>query len=107
MVDVVEQTFYVELQNPVIFPAPLTRGSNRVQGRFPRSVAVGVWQEYGIQIRLYKLFDHHLRDTIASSVSSTLTHPSAASRRDAPPAPSACASRTELRAHRDRVPHFI
>src|SRR6478736_7883119 len=51
--------------NPVIFPAPLTRGSNRVQGRFPRSVAVGVWQEYGIQIRLYKLFDHHLRDTIA------------------------------------------
>ena len=62
---IIKQTSYVELQNPIVFPAPLARDPNRIQSRFSRSVAVGVWQEYGIQIRLNQLFDHHLRDSIA------------------------------------------
>src|SRR6266436_1450485 len=48
-----------------MFPAPLTRDPHRVQSRFSRSVAVGVVQEYRIEIRLNQLLDHHLRDSIA------------------------------------------
>src|SRR5271165_3998055 len=63
--DVVEQTFDVEFKDPVIFPAPLARDAYRIQRRFIRPVAVGVRQEYGIEIRLNQLFDHHLRDPVA------------------------------------------
>jgi hypothetical protein len=65
--DIIEQTFDVELYNPVILPASLTRDANCIQRRFTRSVAVGVLQEYGIEIRLNDLFDDHLRDSIAHS----------------------------------------
>ena len=67
MRDIIEQTFDVELYNPVILPASLTRDANCIQRRFTRSVAVGVLQEYGIEIRLNNLFDDHLRDSIAHS----------------------------------------
>ena len=36
--DVVEQTFDIELQNPVILPATLARNAYRIQSRFSRSV---------------------------------------------------------------------
>src|SRR5271166_551352 len=50
---------------PIIFPTPFTRDAYRLQSRLSRSVAVRVRQEYGVQVRLNQLFDHHLRDPIA------------------------------------------
>ena len=42
MVDVVEQSFDVELYNPVIFPASLARDADGIERRFPRPIPVGV-----------------------------------------------------------------
>jgi len=64
---IVKQSFDVELQDPIIFPAPLTRDAHGIQGRFSRPVTVRVRQEDGFQFRLNHLFDHHLRDPIADS----------------------------------------
>ena len=64
---IVEQALYIKLQNPIIFPAPLSRDPNGVQRRFPRPVAIGVCQEYLVQIRLYELFDNHLSNSIRYS----------------------------------------
>jgi len=64
---IVKQPFDVELQNPVIFPAPFTRDAHGVQSRSSRPVTVRVRQEDGFQFRLNHLFDHHLRDPIADS----------------------------------------
>src|ERR1700681_1026710 len=62
-----QQSSQRELKNPVILPAPLTRDPHGVQSRFSRSVTIGVRQEDRIEIRLYQLFDNHLRDAIADS----------------------------------------
>jgi hypothetical protein len=61
---IVKQSLDVEFQNPIIFPAPLTRDAHGVQSRLSRSVAVRVRQEDGFQFRLNHLFDHRLRDPI-------------------------------------------
>ncbi len=46
VVDVVEQTFDVKFQNPVVIPATLSRHSDSIEGRFPGPIAIGVRQEY-------------------------------------------------------------
>jgi hypothetical protein len=45
MIDVVKQALDVKLQNPVILPAPLSRGPYGIQSRFIRPVAVRVWKK--------------------------------------------------------------
>jgi hypothetical protein len=42
VVDVVKQAFDVKLQNPVVFPATLTRHSHGIERRLSRPVPVGV-----------------------------------------------------------------
>jgi len=64
---IVKQAFDVELQDPVVLPAPLTRNTHGIQSRFARSVTVGVRQEDGFQFRLNRLLDHHLRNPVADS----------------------------------------
>src|SRR5215472_14881786 len=53
MVDIIKQTFDIELQDPIIFPAPFTRNAYGIERRFLRPVAVGVCQEYLVQIRVF------------------------------------------------------
>ena len=67
MVDIIKQTFDIELQDPIIFPAPFTRNAHGIKRRFLRPVAIGVCQEYLVQIRLNELFDNHLSDSISYS----------------------------------------
>jgi hypothetical protein len=50
MVDIIKQTFDIELQDPIIFPAPLTRNAHSIERRLLRPVATGVCQEYLVQI---------------------------------------------------------
>jgi hypothetical protein len=64
VVDVVEQTFDVELENPVVLPAPLARDANSIERRFSRPIAIGVCQKYWVQVRLNELFDNHLGHSI-------------------------------------------
>jgi len=64
MVDVVEQTLDVEFQNPVVVPATLPRHTHRVERRSSGPIAVGVAQEYRVQVRLNHLLDHHLGHAI-------------------------------------------
>ena len=52
MVDVVEQASDVEFQNPVILPAPFARDFHRIECRFPRAIAIGIWQKDRLQLRL-------------------------------------------------------
>src|SRR5271157_5971981 len=64
MVNVVEQALDVKLQYPIVLPTSLSRDSNGIQCRFPRPVAIGVCQKYGVEIWLNNLLDHHLRHAI-------------------------------------------
>jgi hypothetical protein len=64
MVDVVKQSFDVELQNPIILPAPLARYLHGIQRRFCGSISVGVWQEDRLHSRFKDHFNNHLRHTI-------------------------------------------
>jgi hypothetical protein len=47
VVNVVEQTSDIELQYPVVLPAPLSRNPYSVQRRFVRPVPIGVCQKDG------------------------------------------------------------
>jgi hypothetical protein len=40
VINIVEQTFDIELQNPVIFPAALTRDPDGIERRFPGPIAI-------------------------------------------------------------------
>src|SRR4030095_10902424 len=62
-----EQTFDVELQNPVVSPAALTRDTDGIEGRFSRPIAIRVRQKDWIQIRLDKLLHNHLSHAISYS----------------------------------------
>jgi hypothetical protein len=64
VVDVVEQSFDVELEDPVVFPAPLARNADSIVRRFSRPIAIGVCQKYWVQVRLNELFDNHLGHAI-------------------------------------------
>jgi hypothetical protein len=48
MVNVVEQALDVELQYPVVFPAPLSRSSYGIQCRFIGPVPLRVCQKDGV-----------------------------------------------------------
>src|SRR5262249_22503583 len=65
VVDIIEWTFDIKLEDPLIFPASLTRNTHSIERRFLRPVAIGVYQEYLVQIRLDELFDNHLSNSIS------------------------------------------
>src|ERR1700740_951107 len=60
VVDIVEQTFYVELENPIVSPATLTRDTYGIESRFSRSIAIRVCQKDWIQTRLDQLLHNRL-----------------------------------------------
>ena len=60
----IEQTFDIKLENPTVFPTPLSRDSNGIERRLSRPVTVRVWKEYGLETRLNGCLDHHLRHAI-------------------------------------------
>jgi len=64
VVDVVKQTFDVEFQNPVVIPATLSRHPDSIERRFPGPIAIGVRQEYRVQVRFDHLLDNHLRHPV-------------------------------------------
>jgi hypothetical protein len=64
MVDVFKQSFDVKLHNPLVAPAPLARDPYSSQGRFPRPVALGVWQKD----RLHRWLKRHLDYPLGHSV---------------------------------------
>ena len=47
MRNVIEQTFNIKFQNPVIRPATLPRDPDRIQCRFPWPITIRIWQKMG------------------------------------------------------------
>ena len=64
VVNIIEQTFYIELKNPIVFPAALARDSYGIESRFTWSIAIRVCQKDCVQIRLDQLFDNCLSHAI-------------------------------------------
>ena len=64
MVDIVEQTLDVELQDPIVPPASLACYSNGVQCRPSGSVAIRVRQENGLHSRIKGHLNYHLCHSI-------------------------------------------
>lgn len=60
VVDIVEQSLDVELQNPIVLPAPLSRHAYGIESRFTGSVAVRIRQKDCVESRLNQLFDNRL-----------------------------------------------
>jgi hypothetical protein len=60
----IQQTFYVELENPIISPATLTRDTYGIESRFSRSITIRVCQKDWIQIRLDELLHNCLSHAI-------------------------------------------
>src|SRR5208283_2012917 len=59
-VDAVEKGLDVQIKNPVVPPAPLSRHPKGILGRFSRPVPIGVWMKALLQLRLYAPFHHRL-----------------------------------------------
>ncbi len=64
MIDVVEETFDVQVQHPGIPPAALARSSDRLVRRPARPVAIGVRVEQRINLRFQTLLDYHLGHSV-------------------------------------------
>jgi hypothetical protein len=64
MVDIVEQSFDVKLDHPVILPTAPPDQSNRVMRRAPGPVPIGVPMKHRLQVRL----KHPLHDGLCHSV---------------------------------------
>jgi hypothetical protein len=62
--EVVEEAFDIQIERPVILPAPLPALPNRVVRGFQRPVAVTVGMKERLQRRLQLHLDHHLRHPI-------------------------------------------
>lgn len=52
VIDVVEQSFDVELYNPIVLPAPLSRDAYGIESRFAGSVAIGIRQKDWVESQL-------------------------------------------------------
>ena len=62
-----EQTADVELQNPVILPAPLARYAYGIQLTLVRPISIGIRQKDRLYFSFHDLLDHHLGHTICYS----------------------------------------
>ncbi len=60
VIDVIEETLDVQVQDPVGAPAALPRLPDRLQRRLARSLPIGVWMQHTLLVRLRDLLDHHL-----------------------------------------------
>lgn len=60
LINIVEEPFDVQVNNPVVVPATLACLPYRLMSRFPWSVTVGIRVEVILQFRLQYLLGHHL-----------------------------------------------
>jgi hypothetical protein len=67
MVNVIEQTFDVELDYPVIFPVSTPHHRYRIQGRSPGSITVRVGVKDRLEHGLENRLDHRLCYSIGDS----------------------------------------
>src|SRR5208282_3883225 len=63
-VDAVEVAFDVDIEHPVVSPAPLTSRPDCVDGRATWTISVGVAMKDGLQDRLQIALDHFLGDAV-------------------------------------------
>jgi len=61
----VEEPLDIQIDDPVVLPAPLPTHPDRVQRRLSRPVAIGVLVEPGLHQRLQELGHHRLRDPVS------------------------------------------
>jgi len=64
MINLIECRLDVKLNNPVVFPAALTRCRNRLFRRPPGPVSIGIFMEYRLKYRLDHELDNRLRNSI-------------------------------------------
>src|SRR5271165_2891385 len=64
MIDVIEETFDIQVDHPVKLPASLPRLPHCIQCRLPRPVAVRIRMEQRVYLRFQSRLHHHLRDPI-------------------------------------------
>jgi hypothetical protein len=67
MIDMIKQPLDVELYNPVITPASLTRFGNSIMSRLARPVAKGIFIKYGFKDRFQHPLHHGLSNPIQNS----------------------------------------
>lgn len=67
VVDIVEQSLDVELQNAIVLPAPLSRHAYGIESRFTGSVAVRICQKDCVESRLNQLSDNRLCHAVCHS----------------------------------------
>jgi len=72
--DIVKETLDIEFHNPVVLPASPPYQGNRVMGRAPRSIAIGVWMEHRVDLRLQQELDHRLRHPVSNRRHAQHTH---------------------------------
>src|SRR5262245_41112482 len=63
-IDAVEIGFYVEIEHPVVPPAPLTSLAHGIDRRFAGPVAIGVSVEHRLQPRLQVATGNFLGDAV-------------------------------------------
>src|SRR5512144_168305 len=59
-----EEGLDIEIEHPVVPPAPLPRNAESIERRFAGPVSVGVVVEMWFHKRFQKPFDHHLGDAV-------------------------------------------
>jgi len=64
MVNVVEETLDVQVDDPVRFPASLPSLPHRFQCRLPRAIPIGIRMEERVHRRFQSRLHHHLGDPI-------------------------------------------
>jgi hypothetical protein len=74
VVDMVEETLDIEFHNPVVVPTSPPHQGNRIVGRAPRPIAIGVWMEHRVDLRLQQELDRRLRHPIGNRGHAQHTH---------------------------------
>jgi len=64
MVDVVEHSLDVELDHPVVVPAPPPYPGYRIERRAPGAIPIGIGMELGFEDRFQDTLDHSLRHPV-------------------------------------------
>jgi hypothetical protein len=75
--DVIEQTFDIELKQPIVSPASLPGYGNCVKGRFLGPISVGIRQKVRLHFRFEIHLRHHLGDSILYRWDTENSHTSA------------------------------
>src|ERR1700757_3169337 len=73
MIDLIESRLDVELDHPVILPAPLSGDGDRLFCRSSRPISIGIWMKDRVECRLDLSLDDSLCDSIRHSGNTQLS----------------------------------